>query len=257
VNASYADLRDKVAVVLGGSAGIGAATARLLAADGTKVAVAARREGPLTELVDEIREAGGSAVGLHADASTEAALAEIRAAVLDRYGGVDLLLAFVGGGAAQIAVEDIEEATWSSVVERNLTSTFLAVRTFVPVLAGRRSPAIVTMGSAAGQQVDTPLCAAYAAAKAGVAHLTRHIAVELGPRGIRANCIAPSTTLSPRVSESLKGKPGLAEKVLDITPLGRLGEPVDVARAAVYLCSEASGWLTGATIDVGGGRVMR
>jgi 3-oxoacyl-[acyl-carrier protein] reductase len=257
VSGIYKDLEGKVAVVLGGSEGIGGATARMLAANGVKVAVGARRREPLEALVEEVGEEGGEAFPLQLDATRTADLERARDATVEHFGGIDILIAFAGGGATRIAVEEIDDETWSSVIERNLTATFLAVRAFVPTLQKGHAPAIVTMGSAAGRQIDAPLSAAYAAAKAGVAQFTRHIAAELGPRGIRANCVAPSITLSPRIRESLKGKPGLEDAVLGITPLGRLGEPSDIADAAVYLCSDASGWLTGATLDLGGGRVMR
>lgn len=257
MSGAYEDLEGKVAVVLGASDGIGRETSLLLAEHGVRLAVVARRRDPLEALAEEIDSAGGVAVGVEADSTSATDLDRVRKEALRLYGGVDILIAFVGGGVTRVGVEEIDDATWTDVIERNLTATFLATRAFIPVLAEGRGPSIVTMGSVAGQQVDMPLSAVYAAAKAGVAQFTRHVALEVGPRGIRANCLAPSTTLSPRVVKTLEGNPGLGQEVLDITPLGRLGEPLDIAHAALYLSSDVSSWLTGATLDLGGGRVMR
>lgn len=113
--------------------------------------------------------------------------------------------------------------------------------------------AIVTMSSAAGRQ-PSPAAAAYAAAKAGVVMLSKHLAVEMGPRGIRVNCLAPSTVLNEKIATNMSDIQ--RDDLAAAFPLGRLGEPDDVAAAAVFLLSEQASWLTGVTLDITGGRVI-
>jgi 3-oxoacyl-[acyl-carrier protein] reductase len=112
----------------------------------------------------------------------------------------------------------------------------------------------VTMASNSARFLDIPLTASYAAAKAGIVQLTRHAAKELGPAGVRVNCVAPGTTLTDRV-ERLMDEP-TRERVAALAPLGRLGTPEDSAWATLYLASDAAAYLTGVTIDISGGRIM-
>jgi 3-oxoacyl-[acyl-carrier protein] reductase len=118
----------------------------------------------------------------------------------------------------------------------------------------RRAGAIVTMASNAGRLLDIPLTASYAAAKAGIVMFTRHLAKEVGGYGIRANCVAPATVMSERITRIMT-----AERLAEIgtmSPLGRVGVPEDVAAATLFLLSQSAAWLTGITLDVAGGRVM-
>src|SRR5262249_52120055 len=151
-------------------------------------------------------------------------------------------------------VLEITPEEWRQVVDANLTSTFLTVRAAVPEMVRRGRGAVVTMASNGGRYLDMPLTASYAAAKAGVVMFTRHLAKEVGPHGVRANCVAPATTLTERVATMMP------QAELDawakLSPLGRLGTPMDSALAALFLVSESAGWLTGVTLDVTGGRIM-
>jgi 3-oxoacyl-[acyl-carrier protein] reductase len=143
---------------------------------------------------------------------------------------------------------------WREVMEANLTSTFVTVRAFLPGMIDRRAGSIVTMSSISGRFLDKLTQAAYAAAKAGIIMFTRHLAVEVGEQGIRANCVAPGTTASERISRVMTDE--AIEKTAAMSPLRRLGLPEDTANATVFLLSDASAWLTGITIDINGGRVM-
>jgi 3-oxoacyl-[acyl-carrier protein] reductase len=118
----------------------------------------------------------------------------------------------------------------------------------------RRRGVIVTMASNAGRLLDMKLTASYAAAKAGIAMLTRHVALEVGRHGVRVNCVAPATVRSERVDRIMS--PERQAQVAAMSPLGRMGIPEDVAAVTVFLASESAGWLTGVTVDVAGGRVM-
>ena len=250
----YPDLAGKVALVTGGSKGIGAAAVRALAANDARVAVNGRDEAALAAIVDEIAEAGGEAIVAPADVCSFEAVESMRERIEAKLGPVDVLVAFAGGFGAYTPVQDITEDEWHAVIDSNLTSTFLTVKAFLPGMIERRRGAIVTMASNAARFLDSTLTASYAAAKAGIAMFTRHVAREVGPYGVRANCIAPATTMSERIERILteEQRAELSAK----SPLGRLGVPEDSAMATLFLASESAGWLTGVTLDVAGGRVM-
>ena len=250
----YPDLAGKVGVVTGGSRGIGAATVEALAANGVRVAVNGRDETAINRVVEGVADGGGRAFAAPADVCDFRAVEGMRERVEDELGPVDLLIAFAGGFGAMTPVQDTSEEEWHAVIESNLTSTFLTVKSFVPRMIERRRGCIVTMSSNAGRFLDIPLTASYAAAKAGIAMFTRHIAKELGPHGIRANCIAPATTLSERVQRIMPEE--RRAEISAMAPLGRLGRPEDSAMVTLFLSSDAAGWLTGVTVDVAGGRIM-
>ena len=169
-------------------------------------------------------------------------------------GPVELLAAFAGGFDHFTPIEEIGPDEWRDVIERNLTSTFLTVREFPPGMIERGRGSIVTMASISARVLDKPTTASYAAAKAGVIMFTRHLALEVGKHGIRANCVAPGTTRTERIDAIMS--PEAIAWTAGLSPLGRMGAPEDTANATVFLLSEASSWLTGVTIDVSGGRVM-
>jgi 3-oxoacyl-[acyl-carrier protein] reductase len=250
----FPDLAGKTGVVTGGSKGIGAALCRLLVANGVRVAVNARSKEGVDALVAELKSGGGEAIGVLADVSRSEEVARMREAVGAELGDVDLLFAFAGGFGAYTAVHEISDEEWQTILDDNLTSTFLTIRSFLPRMIERRRGSIVTMSSISGRYLDAPTTASYAAAKAGVVALTQHAALELGQYGIRLNSIAPGTTLSERVERLLDDD--RHRKLAGMSPLGRLGTPEDSAAAALYLASDAASWLTGVTIDVTGGRVM-
>ena len=251
---TYPDLAGRVALVTGGSKGIGAATARVLAANGVKVAVNARSQPSIDAVVEELRDAGAEAIGISADVGELDAVERVRDRVESKLVPIDILLPFAGGFGAFTPIQETSEAEWREVIDWNLTSTFLAVRAIVPGMIERRGGSIVTMASNGGRYLDKLLTASYAAAKAGVVQFTRHVAKELGPRGIRVNSIAPATVTSERVERIMDDE--ALRKVAQMSPLGRIGTPEDCALATLFLVSESAGWLTGVTLDVAGGRIM-
>jgi 3-oxoacyl-[acyl-carrier protein] reductase len=252
--AVYPDLRGRVALVTGGSKGIGAETCRALAANGARVAVNGRDEAAIGAVVAQCRELGAEAVGVAADATSRAGLLELRGAVQDALGPVELLAPFAGGFSSFTPITEITDEEWSEVIEWNLTSTFRAVQVFLPAMLERRAGAIVTMASNGARLLDKPLTASYVAAKAGVVQFTRHVAREIGPEGVRINCVAPATTTSERIERIMDDE--AQARTAALSPLGRLGVPADTAQATLFLLSGAASWLTGVTIDVAGGRVM-
>jgi 3-oxoacyl-[acyl-carrier protein] reductase len=251
---TYPDLAGKVAVVTGGSGGIGTATCRLLAANGVKVAVNGRDEARIGAVVDEIRSDGGQAITVAADVTDFAAIERMRKRVEEELGPVEVLAVFAGGGGPRPGpIGQITEEEWRSAVDGNLTSTFLTLKSFLPGMIECGRGSIVTMASSAGR-VPTPAPTAYAAAKAGVVMLSRQVASEVGGHGVRVNCLAPDSILTGRIHRLMSEDQ--QRQWAAMFPLGRMGAPEDVGLATLFLASESSSWLTGVTLDVAGGKVM-
>jgi len=248
---SYADLAGKVAIVTGGSRGIGAATAAALAANGAEVAVVGRDAEAMAAVTAGITERGGRAIWLAADCTVPANLERVTGIVTEQFGPIGILASFAGGNGMPVPTAAETPEHWRDVIESDLNSVFYTVRAVLPAMTG--GGAIVTMSSAAARQAAQS-AAAYAAAKAGVIAFTRHLAAELAPHGIRVNCLAPSATENDRMRAWMSADQRAALGAS--FPLGRLGQPEDVAAAALFLASDSSAWITGATLDIAGGKIM-
>jgi 3-oxoacyl-[acyl-carrier protein] reductase len=219
------------------------------------VIVNGRDEGALSKVVQNIREAGGSAHAVAADVADEAAVASLRRQAERVYGPVSLLAACAGGGGEPTPLIEEDVQRWRTTLESNLTSTFLTLKTFLPSMLNERRGAIVTMASSAGRQL-TGASAAYAAAKAGMLALTRQAALEAAPHGVRVNAIAPSAIVTDRLAAAAAAPESVRAQMAQVFPMRRLGTVADVIDAALFLLSSRSAWITGITLDVAGGRVM-
>jgi len=251
---TFPDLQGKVAVVTGGSRGIGAATCLALAKNGVKVAVNGRDETAILSTVHAVRAAGGKAIAAPANCAQLSSVEEMRVRVDAELGAPDFVVAFAGGGTGrQVPFEQITEQDWRSSIDNNLTSTFFTLKCFLPAMTARGSGCIVNMASAGGR-IAAGAPAGYGAAKAGVIMLTRHLAHEVGRHGIRVNCVSPSAVLTERTRQAITDEQ--ERQMIPAFPLGRLGCPEDVVAATLFLLSMASSWITGVTLDVAGGRVM-
>jgi 3-oxoacyl-[acyl-carrier protein] reductase len=249
---SYPDLAGKVAIVTGGSRGIGAATAAALAANGALVAVVGRDEAAMIAITAGITERGGRAIWLAADCTVPSDLERMTEIVTNQLGPADVVASFAGGDGMPVPTAAETPEHWREVIDTDLNSVFYTVRAVLPAMTGRGGT-IVTMSSAAARQAARS-AAAYAAAKAGVIAFTRHLAGELAPHRIRVNCLAPSATENDKMRAWMSADQRAALGAS--FPLGRLGQPDDVAAAALFLASDASAWITGATLDVAGGKIM-
>jgi 3-oxoacyl-[acyl-carrier protein] reductase len=248
-------LKDRVALVTGSSRGIGAAIAATFAQAGARVVLHGRDEAALAEVRARIAAGGGEATSVTGDVTRAADLDGMREQILDKYGQVDVLVVNAGSSDSRpTPIEDITEESWRADIDRNLTSTFLTVKCFLPGMKQRRTGNIITLSSAAGRKPSERTIVAYAAAKAGVQLFTQDLAAQVGPYGIRANCLAPETILTETNEQWI---PADTQRVLaESHPLRRLGTPDDVARAALFLASDESSWITGVIVDVAGGAVL-
>lgn len=250
--ARFPDLHGRVAVVTGASRGIGASVASLLACNGAKVALVARDSCALDEVREEIWDRGGQAIAVPADCVNPSALRAAAVEVAEQLGPISVLAALAGGSGRPTPSLSMSLQTWNDVLASDVTTTFATISAFAPTMLARRYGSIITMSSAAGRS-PSQANVAYAVAKAGVVMLTKHLAAELGPMGVRVNCVAPSAVHNEKMDAGMT--PDQVAGLGRSFPLGRIGEPIDVAAATAFLASEASGWMTGVVLDLNGGRV--
>jgi NAD(P)-dependent dehydrogenase (short-subunit alcohol dehydrogenase family) len=242
----------KVALVTGGSSGIGRAAALAFAARGAAVAVASRRDGESGETVRQIVAAGGRALFVKTDVSESAQVQALVARTVEAFGGLDYAFNNAGiEGTPFVPLHEYDEATFDEVVATNLKGVFLSMKHELPAILARQG-AIVNMASVAGL-TGSRMGAGYAASKHGVVGLTKSAAKQYAPAGVRINAVAPAVILTPMAERAFYQDPSIAEKVVAMHPLGRVGTPDEVAQAVVWLCSEAASFVTGHTLPVDGG----
>ena len=249
------ELDGKVALVSGSSRGIGAAVARLFAERGAAVIVHGRDAAAVRTVVADIEKSGGHAFASIADLTRYDQIEVMRDSIEQDLGPIDILVANAGGTAVRPgSLEDITEAEWRASVDANLTATFLTIKAFLPGMRQRHRGTIITMSSAAARRPTPQSPLAYAAAKAGIEVLTKELAAQAGPDGIRVNCIAPETILTDRNLQQIPA--AVQEQLRHSHPVQRLGTPEDVAQAALFLASDHSSWISGVTLDIAGGSVL-
>ncbi len=249
------DLQDRIALVTGSSRGIGAAIATLFASQGAAVAVHGRDADAVAAVTTQLDRAGGRALAVLADLTRYQDVEAMRASIEQHLGPVDILVANAGGSSIPPGpVEEITEEGWRDSVDTNLTATFFTIKAFLPGMKRRNRGNVITVSSAAARRPTTRSPTAYAAAKAGIELLTKQVAAQAGPYGVRANCIAPETILTERNQRAIPQ--AVQDQLSEVHPVRRLGTPDDVARAALFLASEQSSWISGITVDVAGGSVL-
>ena len=243
-------LRDKVAVVLGGTSGIGHAIALGYARAGASVVASSRRADLVKQVAGELRALGSKTLERPSDVTDRASLEALCAAVVAEFGRVDIL-SVTSGILVKVASADLSEADWQRVIDVNLTGTFRANQVFGRQMIRQKSGAILNTGSMTSF-VSFAEVAAYNASKSGVRMLTETLAVEWAPHHIRVNAIAPGvfrTALNTRALDI----PERLEAILRRTPMGRIGDLEEVVGAATFLVSDAASFITGVTLPVDGG----
>ena len=243
-------LENRVAIVTGASRGIGKATAILLAKEGAKIVVNYREKRESGKAVlNEIEESGGSGVLVQADVSNPADVKHLFQEAEKTFGTFDILVNNAGGSFRVPALE-MSERAWDAIIGENLKPVFLCSQAAAKIMLQQKKGNIINISSISGLG-PSPLLCAYGAAKAGINNLTQTLAVEWAPYGIRVNAIAPGPIETQGFRDTTP--PETLAEITSRIPLSRLGQPEDVARVVIFLASEASGWITGFTIDLCGG----
>ncbi|ENO78688.1 short-chain dehydrogenase/reductase SDR [Thauera sp. 63] len=243
-------MQGKVAFVTGGGSGIGAATAQRLAQEGATVVVCGRRREPLDEVAAGIVAAGGKAEAVVADVSDEAGFTAALEAAAQRHGRLDVLvnnaMAYTWG-----SIEEMSTADWRANFATSVDGTFWGTRTAMRLMKGKGG-AIVNVSSICGQ-LGTPWMSGYSAAKAAIDNFSRAAAAEGAPHGIRVNVVIPAVVETPATAGMLADEASRrnTEKLI---PMGRVGQPEELANAILFLASDEASYITGASLPVDGGR---
>jgi NAD(P)-dependent dehydrogenase (short-subunit alcohol dehydrogenase family) len=245
-------LINKVAIVTGASSGIGCAAAKLFAAEGAQVVLAARRAPELARVASEIEASGGRAVALAGDVRDEAYAKALVDLSIERFGGLDIAFNNAGGLGPLLPIADVELLDWEDTLRVNLTSAFLAAKYQVPAMLKRKGGSLVFTSTFVGYTVGMPNMAAYAASKSGLIGLTQALAAELGAHGVRVNALLPGGTDTP-MGRVVANTPEVLAYVRGLHALKRLAQPEEIAQAALYLASDASSFVTGSALLVDGG----
>jgi NAD(P)-dependent dehydrogenase (short-subunit alcohol dehydrogenase family) len=248
-----------VALISAAGAGIGRATAMIIAREGGIVVGVDVEQAALDRLTADVGAAGGRALALRADALDAASVEGAVQRAVEAHGRIDILVNAVGGstvvGRPAAHLDELTLDEWQKLLHFNLTGTFLFCHAVIPMMKRQRSGKIVNLSSIAGRGLSRESSSAYAAAKGGIIALTRKLAFELGLHGITVNAIAPSLTLSERIRPRWEQRSADARAAeIQRIPLGRVATPEDQARVICFLASADADFVTGVTIDVTGGQ---
>ncbi len=253
----YPELVGKVAIITGGTTGIGLAIAREFTAEGMRVMVTCAHNVERAErAVAELKALGNPSVAYFVgDAAKPAEVARMVAVTEATFGPVDVLVNNAGGFRARGPVWEVSEEEWDWVMDANLKSAFLCTKEILPRMMQRGWGRIINITSEAGRMPVNRTAAHYAASKAGLIGFTKHCALEAAGSGVTVNATAPSTTWSERVQGVYRDEE--SRKMIEgKAPMGRLAEPEEQSGIVTFLCSNGAGYINGATIDVSGAKVM-
>lgn len=244
-------MAEKVALVTGGSLGIGKATALAFAREGASVIIASRAQKPGEEVVSAIRSAGGEATWIETDVSQPAQVAALLQQIHQAYGRLDYAFNNAGSGGRGGWLAEIEEADWDKTIDGYLKSVWLCMKYEIQAMLPQGSGAIVNNSSVDGERAY-PFDPVYSAAKHGVLGLTKSAAVQYAGKGIRINAVCPGWIRTPAL-EVMLAAPGAEEQMLQHQPIGRLGRSEEVAEAVIWLCSDQASLILGTALAVDGG----
>jgi 3-oxoacyl-[acyl-carrier protein] reductase len=241
-------LKDKVALIVGGSRGIGAGIVRRLAKEGANVALTyAAAAGKADELVRQIETSGGRALAIKADSADEAAARGAVAKTMEKFGRLDILV-INAGVLIRGLIQDYRMVDFDRMLAVNVRGVFVAIQAAAAHL--QHGGRIVTIGSNTAVRTAFPGASVYSMTKGAIASLVRGVAIDLAPRGITVNNVQPGPTVTDMTSA-----PGMAEAVKPLIPLGRMGSAEEIAAMVAYLVGPESGFVTGASLTIDGGYV--
>ncbi|MGE0223856.1 MAG: SDR family NAD(P)-dependent oxidoreductase [Acetobacteraceae bacterium] len=251
--------KDKVALITAVANGIGRATADIMAREGAIVVGVDNHQERLDTAMEAMNKAGGRAHGRLCDALDPSQVDAVVAGVKQEFGRIDILVNAVGGSTIiarpSALVEEHSLDDWQKIINFNLNGTFNFLHAVVPVMKAQRGGKVVNLASIAGRGMSVASGAAYAAAKGGIIALTRKLAFELGPHNVNINAIAPSLTLTERITPHWNQRSPEAQQVqIESTPLRRVAVAADQAKVICFLASSDADFVTGLTIDVTGGQ---
>lgn len=247
---------DRVVLVTGGSSGIGRATALAFAERGARVVIADVVVDGGEETVRMIKQAGGEAVFVKTDVSQATEVEALINKTIQTYGRLDYAVNNAGIEGENAPTADCSEENWDRTIDINLKGVWLCMKYEIPEMLRQGSGAIVNMASVAGL-VGTAGLPAYGASKHGVVGLTKSAALEYAASGLRINAVCPAVIRTPMIDRVVEAQPELAGSLAGMHPLGRIGEPAEVAGAVVWLCSDEASFVTGHSLVVDGGMVAR
>lgn len=248
-------LSGRRALITGAAGGIAQETARHFAREGAHLLLTDLNSAALEPIVNELQKMGATVFAKGADLTKSSEVEDLILNGEKALGSLDILVTCAGGYTAYANFEEIEEDDWDRTIELNLKTVYLCCKFVIPSMKRTGWGRIINLGSLAGRSTSAGSSPAhYATAKAGVSILTQYIAKDVAPFGITANTIAPGTTITERVRKVLT--PEKEAQFVANTPVGRLANPEDVAGVITFLASNESGYITGATLDVNGGRLM-
>lgn len=245
-------LEDKVVAITGAGSGIGRASAVACAKNGARVVALDVSEARVRETVKAISDCRYAGRYLVADVTSDIDWVSVISSIESIEGRLDVLVNNAGGNLLK-SLTDTTVEEWGAVMDLNLKSVFLGMRLAIPLMLGAGGGAVINISSALGLKAF-PKMAAYCASKAAVIALTRQAALDYADRGIRVNCVCPGPTLTARVRGYVESTPGLRDAMLARAPLGRFGEPEEIARAIVFLADPDSSYVTGAVLSIDGGQ---
>ena len=248
-------LDGKVALVTGAGRGLGRACARILSREGARVVVAEVVQDRGEETVTLIKDAGGEAICVAADISQSSDVQAMVRAAVSTYGGLDCAINNAVLGIGRHPLADINEDDWDRSIGVNLTGVFLCMKYEILAMLERGGGAIVNVGSG-NEHSAAPGLAWYLGAKQAIYGMTKIAALDYGSRGIRVNAVGPGSMWTPSLREEAQRNPHHVEALRDLTPLGRLADPEEVAEAAVWLCTSAASYVLGHTLVADGGAVL-
>jgi A-factor type gamma-butyrolactone 1'-reductase (1S-forming) len=249
-------LADKIALITGASRGIGAVAASLFAQEGAAIVMASRSEDEMARIVEEIRANGGEAMAVKTDVADAASIEALIRRTVDAYGRLDIAFNNAGIAGGNKPLVETPEELFDRVIAVNLKGVFLAMKYEIPAMLAGKGGNIVNMSSTVGLVGTGVGIAPYIASKHGVVGLTKAAALEYARHNIRVNALAPGTTLTP-VNEQWIADEQIRQRIINGIPLRRIADAVEVAEAALWLCSDAASYVTGMTLPVDGGSIVQ